>query len=102
MKACHLTSAHPRKDARICLKMCVSLASQGHQVTQIVADGKGDELFNGVQILDVGAAKDRLDRIRNAPERVFAKAASLNADLYHLHDPELIPIGLKSSGWAGV
>jgi len=26
---------------------------------------------------------------------VFAKAAALQADLYHLHDPELISIGLK-------
>ncbi len=91
----HLTSAHSRKDTRIFLKMCLSLAHQGHQVTQIVADGKGDEVCNGVQILDVGSSKGRVDRIRNAPKRILAKAAILNADLYHLHDPELIPIALK-------
>ena len=75
--------------------MCTSLASQGNEVTLIVADGKGDELKKGISILDVGASKSRFDRIRNAPKRVFAKAAALNADLYQLHDPELIPIGLK-------
>ncbi len=75
--------------------MCLSLARRGYQVTQIVADGKGDSICDGVQILDVGASKGRLDRIRNAPRRVLDKAASLNADLYHLHDPELIPVGLK-------
>lgn len=91
----HLTSAHKRNDTRIFLKMCLSLSRYGHQVTQIVADGKGDSICDGVQIFDVGASKSRLDRIRNAPKRVFAKAVSLNADLYHLHDPELIPIGLK-------
>lgn len=91
----HLTSAHPRKDTRIFLKMCLSLARQGYEVIQIVADGKGDEICDGVQILDVGASKGRLDRIINAPKRVFTAAAHLNADLYHLHDPELIPIGLK-------
>jgi glycosyltransferase involved in cell wall biosynthesis len=95
MIVAHLTSAHNRYDTRIFLKMCLSLYQRGHQVAQVVADGKGDEFCDGVQILDVGASKGRLDRIRNAPERVFAKAVGLNADLYHLHDPELIPIGLK-------
>jgi glycosyltransferase involved in cell wall biosynthesis len=91
----HLTSAHSRSDTRIFFKMCKSLAREGHQVTQIVADSKGDSICDGVQILDVGASKGRIDRILNAPKRVFDKAASLNADLYHLHDPELIPIGLN-------
>jgi len=94
-KSTHLTSAHPRYDTRIFHKMCASLACQGHDVTLIVADGKGEEVKNGINILDVGASKSRFDRIRNAPKRVFAKAAALKADLYHLHDPELIPIGMK-------
>lgn len=75
--------------------MCLSLARHDYQVTQIVADGKGDSVCDGVQIHDVGASKGRFDRIKNAPSRVFEKAMSVNADLYHLHDPELIPIGLK-------
>ncbi len=97
-KIVHLTSVHPRYDTRIFHKMCASLASQGHEVTIVVADGKGDEVKNGVNILDVGVSKGRFDRIHNAPKRVFAKAAALKADLYHLHDPELIPIGLKLKG----
>ena len=28
-------------------------------------------------------------------ERVFAKAKAIDADLYHMHDPELMPIGRK-------
>ncbi len=91
----HLTSAHQRTDTRIFLKMCLSLARHGYQVTQIVADGKGDSMCDGVQFHDVGVFKGRFDRIRNAPNRLFETALSLNADLYHLHDPELIPIGLK-------
>lgn len=91
----HLTSAHPRYDTRIFLKECSSLASHGFTISLIVADGKGDEKKNDVAIYDVGASKGRLDRIRNAPDRVFKKAVELDADVYHLHDPELIPIGLK-------
>lgn len=91
----HLTSAHPRYDTRVFLKECTSLAKQGYSVSLVVADGKGDEVKNGVTIYDVGASKGRLDRMSHAPGRVLAKALALDADIYHLHDPELIPIGLK-------
>lgn len=93
-KIVHLTSAHPRYDTRIFLKECMSLVSAGYETHLIIADGKGDEQKNAVYIHDVGASKGRLDRMRNAPKRVLAKALAVNADVYHLHDPELIPIGL--------
>ncbi|MEV3814095.1 glycosyltransferase family 4 protein [Aeromonas allosaccharophila] len=95
LKIAHLTSVHPRLDTRIFLKECTSLANSGYTVSLVVADGKGDESRNNVFIYDVGSSKGRLDRIRNAPSRVLAKALKLDADIYHLHDPELIPIGLK-------
>ncbi|QPL47222.1 glycosyltransferase family 4 protein [Halomonas sp. A40-4] len=91
----HLTSVHPRIDTRIFLKECTSLANNGYTVSFVVADGIGDEEKNGVAIYDVGASKGRMDRIRNAPSRVLAKALALDSDAYHLHDPELLPIGLK-------
>jgi len=94
-KIAHLTSVHPRFDTRIFLKECTSLANNGYSVSLVVADGKGDETKNNVSIYDVGASKGRMDRIRNAPDRVLAKALALDADIYHLHDPELIPIGVK-------
>lgn len=95
MQICHLTSAHPRFDTRIFLKECRSLANAGYQTTLVVADGKGNEHRDEVEIIDVGASHGRLDRIRHAPDRVLVKALELNADVYHLHDPELISIGLK-------
>jgi glycosyltransferase involved in cell wall biosynthesis len=94
-KTIHLTSVHPRTDTRIFLKECTSLAIHGHSVALIVADGKGDENKNGVAIYDVGASRGRVERIRTAPGRVFRKALELDADVYHLHDPELLPVGLK-------
>lgn len=95
MKVVHLTSVHLRTDTRIFLKECTSLAREGHSVSLVVADGKGYEERNGVCIYDVGAPKGRLDRIRNSPRKVLAKALELDAAVYHLHDPELLPIGLK-------
>ncbi|WP_445397448.1 glycosyltransferase family 4 protein [Zobellella sp. An-6] len=95
MNVIHMTSVHPRYDTRILLKECKSLAKRGYGVSLIVADGKGYEENDGVKIHDVGGSRGRLDRIKNAPARVFKKALELNAEIYHLHDPELIPIGLK-------
>lgn len=94
-KIAHLSSVHTRYDTRIFLKECTTLAKNGYSVSLIVADGEGDETKNDVSIYDVGSSKGRLDRIRNAPGRVLTKALELDADIYHLHDPELIPIGLK-------
>lgn len=91
----HLTSVHPRYDTRVFYKMCASLANNGYKVFLVVADGKGDEAVDGVCILDVGASKGRIDRIRKAPGRVLSKALELDADIYHLHDPELLPIALR-------
>lgn len=93
--AVHLTTAHSRLDTRIFLKECISLSQNGYTVSLVVADGNSNEVKNGVAIYDVGASKGRLDRMRHAPSRVLAKALELDADFYHLHDPELIPIGLK-------
>lgn len=91
----HVTSVHPRTDTRIFLKECISLSNHGYSVAFVVADGKGNEERDGVSILDVGASEGRLDRIRKTTDRVFCKALELNGEVYHLHDPELLPIGLK-------
>ena len=95
LKAAHLTSVHPRFDTRIFLKECCSLASAGYQVSLVVADGKGGEVKESVAISDVGASRGRVDRMINVTKRMFEKAKELDSDIYHLHDPELIPSGLK-------
>lgn len=95
MNSTHLTSAHTRHDTRIFYKMCRSLVASGHQVNLVVADGMGNEKLHGVCIFDAGASNSRFDRIFNAPARVLSQALALDADVYHLHDPELIPIGIK-------
>ena len=100
MKVAHLTSVHYRFDIRIFHKMCSSLSLYGHDVTLVVADGLGNEIQNGIKVVDVGSSKGRRDRILNAPDRILAMALNLDADIYHLHDPELWRIGasLKRSG----
>lgn len=95
MEVVHLTSAHPRFDIRIFKKMCESLIEEGYSVSQVVADGEGDELSeSGVRIVDVGRPTGRFDRMIRATLKVKRAALALDADLYHLHDPELMPVGL--------
>ena len=94
-KVAHLTSVHARYDTRIFIKQCKSLAKNGYDVSLIVADGKGDEVVDTVKIYDVGFTKGRIQRMVISARRVYKKAKALNCDVYHFHDPELIPVGLK-------
>ncbi|WDR06697.1 glycosyltransferase family 4 protein [Devosia rhodophyticola] len=82
------------------MKQCRSLAAAGYQISLVVADGRGGEIKDGVSIIDVGAARGRLKRVTLAAWRIFRQALALDADIYHLHDPELLPIGylLKRRG----
>jgi len=94
-KITHLSSVHSRNDTRIFIKQCRSLAASGYVTSLVVADGIADELKDGVSIYGIPKATGRLKRILNTPKIVFAKAVALDSDLYHFHDPELIPVGLK-------
>jgi glycosyltransferase involved in cell wall biosynthesis len=68
-------------------------------VTLVVADGLGDEDVDGVRIVDVGRLagrfSGRIGRALRTTRRVLQAAMRLDADVYQLHDPELIPAGLR-------
>jgi glycosyltransferase involved in cell wall biosynthesis len=90
----HLSTAHPRRELRVHLKQCNSLAAAGFEVYFVVADGYGDEAVDKVNVVDAGLPKGRIARFFYAPWKVFRKATALKASLYHFHDPELLPVGL--------
>lgn len=68
-----------------------------------MADGLGDEVRDGVRIVDAGRARGRagavvpgrIGRMVWTTRRVGAHALALDADAYQLHDPELLPVGLR-------
>ncbi len=95
MKCVHITSVHSRFDIRIFQKQCISLYNSGYDVYLLVADDKSDEIKNGISILSVKQNKSRLKRICIAPRLLFKKAIALDGVIYQIHDPELIPLGLK-------
>lgn len=94
MRIAHLTSAHPRDDVRIFLKECLSLSRIGYAVTLVVADGLGDASRLGIDIVDVGKSRGRLGRMLGATRRVLRRALEVDAEVYHVHDPELLIICL--------
>ena len=93
-KVCHITSAHGPEDVRIFHKECVSLAKAGYE-TYLVQRGKSYEK-NGVHIVGFGEVTGgRLKRMTQIAWRAYQTALSVDADIYHFHDPELLPYGLK-------
>lgn len=95
-KVCHITSAHNRYDVRIFMKQCKSLVKHGYDVTLIVNDDKDDEVLDGVKIISTKyKPKNRMDRFINSKKKLLNKAIEVDADIYQLHDPDLLPIGNK-------
>lgn len=94
IRVCHMTSAHNQTDIRIFEKECISLASNGYEV-HLIAPGetvkKGNVLIHGI-----GNRPDkRWKRMLLSTRKVYKTANGIDADIYHFHDPELIPVGLK-------
>lgn len=95
MKICHMTSAHDSNDIRIFQKECVYLAKNPKNQVFLVAPGESREERN-VNVIGVGKyGNGRLGRMFRLSRDVYKAALALDADIYHFHDPELLPYGLK-------
>lgn len=92
-KICHFTSAHDPFDDRIFLKECTSLADAGNEV-YLVAKGTSCEK-NGVHLIGCGDVSGRIRRFLFFAGKVYREAKKLDCDIYHFHDPDLLPYGLK-------
>lgn len=88
-----LTSVHAPFDIRIFHKECRSLARAGFEVTLVVPAAQG-RLIEGVTIKAVPGPRSRLARMIVTVWQVYRAALHGQADIYHFHDPELIPAGL--------
>jgi glycosyltransferase involved in cell wall biosynthesis len=92
IRVCHLSSVHYAQEGRILYKECRSLAKE-YDVTLIAPHDKA-EIIEGVKINPLKRAVSRLSRFLFIDQQLLIKAARVNADIYHFHDPELIPAGL--------
>lgn len=96
MKFALVTSAHWWDDPRIFDKYARSLAENGHEVT-LVATRIADDprqvptQQSGVRLRVLERTPGRLTRATTSARRVIAAALDEAPDVFHLHDPELIP-----------
>jgi len=96
----HLTSVHYAFDTRIYHRECKSLALAGYDVMLIAPYTDGNQSQNCFKLKTVKAPSNRCQRFTRTIWAVYQAAVRENADIYHFHDPELIPIGvlLKMKG----
>jgi|HubBroStandDraft_1064217.scaffolds.fasta_scaffold06007_2 glycosyltransferase involved in cell wall biosynthesis len=92
-KVVHLTSAHLPYDPRIFHRECRSLAQAGFDVTIIAADWPTEER-DCVQVKSIKRNSSRLGRMTHTVWKIYREARKQHADVYHFHEPELIPVGL--------
>lgn len=88
-----MTSAHPAFDVRIFHKEARSLARAGFEVTLVVPH-RDSQRAGEIEILAVPMATGRFARLLRTTRAVYRRARAADADVYHFHDPELIPAGL--------
>jgi glycosyltransferase involved in cell wall biosynthesis len=87
---CIITSAHPVFDPRIFKKQAVSIKNAGYNV-QLLAQHRRNEVVDGVEIIGFKKPISRVKRMFILSYQMIVVALKQRADIYHLHDPELLP-----------
>jgi glycosyltransferase involved in cell wall biosynthesis len=92
---CILSTVHSPFDVRIFHKEARSLAAAGYQVTIIAPySGSKNEDIDGIKVRAISPPRSRRQRMTETVWRVCRAALSERAQVYHFHDPELIPVGI--------
>jgi glycosyltransferase involved in cell wall biosynthesis len=89
---CHLSSVHVALDTRIFYRYCKHLA-KSYNVT-LIAVHPQNEVLQGINIIAFRRFRNKLLRVFLTWFLMFFKAIKVQADIYHVHDPELSPCGL--------
>lgn len=88
----HVTTSHYADDARIFERECRSLAESGLFEVFIAAPGLVPEDSGITHIPVAPIPEGRSARLASGWRRAGAALRGVQADLYHVHDPELLPL----------
>ncbi|MFB6271837.1 MAG: glycosyltransferase [Salinibacter sp.] len=86
----HVTTVHHPADPRIFHKQLASLRDAGFDA-HLIAPHECDEQVQGISIHALPRPDTRGHRLALQPQ-VFRRARALDAALYQVHDPELLPL----------
>jgi len=89
----HVSIRHNPFDTRIFLKECNTLSKNGYNVSYIVSHDSNVKKDN-VQIVPLKKSNSKFYKVFKNIPAALSKCFETNSDIYHFHDPELIPIGL--------
>ena len=92
-KVCNITVMHRQCDARIFQRECY-IESRHYEVHLIVTNNKRSELKRGIHIHGVQLTRFMKSLRIFLVYKAYQKAKTLKADIYVLHDPELLLIAL--------
>ena len=95
-KVVHVGFRHRPDDIRIFQKECVTLAQNGFDVTYITSNRIADKkngIYNGVNVCVLPLKKaNRVIRLLNYHKTLKKKLIALDAEIYHFHEPTLLPV----------
>lgn len=86
-----MTTVHHPLDTRIYYKECASLTQAGYDVTLIAPAAEAPLKNRAIRHLPIRKHRNTLLRMLLSTAQAYLKARRLNADYYHIHDPELLP-----------
>lgn len=88
-----LTSAHPADDKRVFQRHARFMAEKGLRVVLVAPGPEGERVESGVTIVGLGSRRGYRDRLLGLPG-ISRQALRVGGDIFHLHDPELLPVGV--------
>lgn len=93
MKVTILAPVHPWDDVRIFHKQALSLSESGFEVSVIAKSEKARD-YSNIKIIPANSSYvTRAHRFLSIP-RIALQALDHKADIYHLHNPDTIPIAI--------
>jgi len=92
-RVCILTTVHPPFDTRIFHKQAKTLKRAGYNVV-LIAQHNEPTTVDDINLIALPRPRNRLTRLFGLSGQAFRLAFRQKAEIYHFHDPELIPVGL--------
>lgn len=94
-KVCHMTIAEAGAIPRI-LKESETALKMGMEVWIVcIAEINTNYKKNNINFLCVQKYQDRTDRVFKTDKKIYQAAKAINADIYQIHDPELLRYSIK-------